>query len=325
VIGPWTPEARRRAFDQAVREHCIAYFARAMKQRNWSPWHDLPLGEMRERGHQLSEDTVHLIEGFMGVEEYVGDYVQTGIDIFRENRTRRNMHVQWGAEEARHSVAWELVLRHSSARTEEQLATYLGKVRDSRWSRQQHAGVGGPLQTTVYAMVQERATFFHYQAVRARIREEYGLPPAPTFEERRRGREIGASEAFRLVGQDELAHHGLFLQIVRSALKYLPTPTCDALSQVFADFKMPALRFIPNSRAYLRAVRRTNLYSGSIHMEKVHKPLLKSLGFDDQQAFENAARMSHALPMHVSPDAVKCSHAGEWTISPDSGQARTDS
>jgi acyl-[acyl-carrier-protein] desaturase len=234
------------------------------------------------------------------------------------------MHVQWGAEEARHGVAWELVLRHSGARTEEQITTYLGKVRESRWSQHQHAGVDSPLQTTVYAMVQERATFFHYQAVRARLREEYGLPPAPTGEERQRGREIGASEAFRLVEQDELAHHGLFLQIVRSALKYLPSPTYDALSQVFAGFKMPALRFLPNSRAYLRAVRRTNLYSGSIHMEKVHKPILKSLGLDDQQAFENAARMSHALPAHVSPDAVKCSHAGEWTIASDSGQAWTD-
>jgi acyl-[acyl-carrier-protein] desaturase len=322
VIGPWTPEARQRAFDQAVQEHCIAYFGRAMKQRNWSPWHDLPLDEIQERGHQLSEDTVTLIEGFMGVEEYVGDYVQTGIDIFHENRTRRNMHLQWGAEETRHGVAWELVLKHSHARTEEQLTTYLSKARDSRWSHKQHMGVESPLETTAYTMVQERATFFHYQAVRARIREEYGLPQRPTPEERQRGYEIGASEAFRLVAQDELAHHGLFLQIVRSALKYLPSRTCDALSQVFAGFKMPALRFIPNSRAYLRAVRRTNLYSSSIHIEKVHKPLLKSLGLENPYAFEKAARLSHALPTHVSPDAVKFSHTGEWII--DSTPARTD-
>lgn len=31
----------------------------------------------------------------------------------------------------------------------------------------------------MYAKVQERTTFFHYQAVRTRIRREYGLPPAP--------------------------------------------------------------------------------------------------------------------------------------------------
>jgi hypothetical protein len=214
------------------------------------------------------------------------------------------------------------VLKHSHARTEEQLTTYLDKARDSRWSHKQHVGVESPLATTVYAMVQERATFFHYQSVRARIREEYGLPQRPTPEERQRGYEIGASEAFRLVAQDELAHHSLFLQIVRSALKYLPSLTCDALSQVFAGFKMPALRFIPNARAYLRAVRRTNLYSADIHAEKVHKPLLKSLGLENHDAFEQAARLSHNLPTHVSPDAVKCSRAGEWII--DSAPAQTD-
>jgi acyl-[acyl-carrier-protein] desaturase len=322
MIGPWTLEARQRAFNQAVQEHCIAYFGRAMKQRNWSPWHDLPLDEMRERGHLLSEDTVNLIEGFMGVEEYVGDYVREGIDIFHENRIRRNMHVQWGAEEAKHGVAWELVLKQSLARTEEQLTTYLDKVRNSRWNQTQHSGVGSPLETTVYAMVQERATFFHYQAVRARIREEYGLPQRPTWEERQRGYEVGASEAFRLVGQDELAHHSFFLRIVRSALKYLPSLTCDALSLVFADFKMPALRFIPNSRAYLRSVRRTNLYSSHIHTKKVHLPLLQSLGLDGQQAFEKAAQMSHTLPVHINPDAVTFSRAGEWMI--DSARAQTD-
>jgi len=318
--GPWTSEARRQAFDQAVQTHWVTYFGRAMRQRNWSPWHDLPLDEMRERGHQLSEDTVNLIEGFLGVEEYVGDYVQTGIDIFRENRTRRNMHLQWGAEEARHGVAWELVLKHSGARTEEQLSTYLGKTRDSRWNQKQHDGVESPLETTVYSMVQERVTFFHYQALRARIREEYGLPQRPTSEEQRRGYEVGASEAFRLVSQDELAHHSLFLQIIRSALRYLPSPTYDALKSIFANFKMPALRFIPNSRTYLRAVRRTNLYSSSIHAKKVHLPLLKSLGLDDDRAFEKAARLSHTLPTHVDPNTVKYSPTGEWII--DSDRAR---
>jgi acyl-[acyl-carrier-protein] desaturase len=281
VKGPWTPHARHRALNHAVHEHYIAYFGRAMKQRNWSPWHDLPLSEIGERGHQLSEDTLHLIEGFLGVEEYVGNYVQEGLDVFRDNRTRRNMHLQWGSEEAKHGVVWELVLKHSQARTEEQLTAYLDQVRDSCWGREQHTGVDSPLGATVYAMVQERTTFFHYQAMRTRIRQEYGLPPAPTPGERQRGYEIGAAEACRIISQDELAHHGLFLQIVRSALTYLPSLTCDTLRQVFASFKMPALRFLPNSRAYLRAIKRTNLYSRNIHTEKIHKPLLKSLGLAD--------------------------------------------
>ncbi|MGE0822590.1 MAG: acyl-ACP desaturase [Candidatus Binatia bacterium] len=316
VQGPWTPEARQAAFDRVVQEHWLAYFARAQKQRNWSPWHDLPVGEMRERGHLLSEDTTNLIEGFMGIEEYVGDYVQEGIEIFRANRTRRNMHLQWGAEEARHAVTWELVLQHSHARTEAQLATYLDKIRESHWRQQQHHGVDSPLATTAYAMLQERATFFHYQEVRARVRTEYGLPSAPTHEERQRGYEFGASEACRVVAQDELAHHSLFLHIVRSALKYFPSRTCETLTAVFANFSMPALRFIPNVRTYLRAVKRTNIYNGAIHTEKIHKPVLKSLGFDDQQAFEKAARRAHQVPEQCNPDELTVSRAGDWEINP---------
>ncbi len=314
VKGPWTCEARQRALDQAVLEHYIDYFGRAMKQRNWSPWHDLPLEEMRERGHRLSEETVHLIEGFLGVEEYVADYVLEGIEMFRHDRTRRNMQLQWGAEEARHGVSWELVLKHSQARTEAQLTTYLDKVRDTRWSPKHHPGLDTPLGSTAYAMVQERATFFNYQEVRARIREEYGLPLAPTPKEQQRGYEVGASEAFRIVGLDEIAHHGLFLQIVQSALKYFPSLTCDLLAKVFAGFEMPALRFIPNSRAFLRAVKRTGLYSSSIHREKVHNPLLKSLGLDGHAAFEKAVQLARTLPDHLSPNRTTLSRTGEWVI-----------
>jgi acyl-[acyl-carrier-protein] desaturase len=316
VTGPWTPEARQLAFDRAVHEHTLAYFARAMKQRNWSPWHDLPVAEMHERGHLLSEDTANLIEGFMGVEEFVGDYVQEGLLMFREHRMRRNLHLQWGAEEARHGVAWELLLKHSHARTETQLTEYLDKIRDSHWQQQQHAGVESPLATTIYAMVQERTTFYHYQEVRARVRAEYGLPLAPTAEERQRGYEIGASEACRLVTQDELAHHSLFLHIVRSALKYFPSLTCETLDKVFAGFSMPALRFIPKVRTYLRAVKRTNLHSEQIHEEKVHKPVLNSLGFADQQAFAHAALRAHSLPEHFNPEEVRLSRSGEWLVTP---------
>ncbi len=314
VKGPWTREARQRAFDRAVLGHYIDYFGRAMKHRNWSPWHDLPLEEIRERGSRLSEETIHLIEGFLGVEEYVGDYVLEGIEMFRNSRTRRNMQLQWGAEEAKHGVSWELVLKHSQARTETQLTAYLDKVRDVHWSPKQHPGLDTPLGSTAYAMVQERATFFNYQEVRARIREEYGLPLAPTPVEQRRGYEVGASEAFRIVGLDEVAHHGLFLQIVQSALKYLPSLTCDVLTKVFAGFEMPALRFIPNSRAFLRAVKRTGLYSGDIHQEKVHNPLLKSLGLDGDQAFEKAVQLARKLPDYLSPDSTKLSRTGEWVI-----------
>jgi hypothetical protein len=46
VKGPWTQAARQRALARDVQAHYIKYFGRAMKFRNWSPWHHLPLEEM---------------------------------------------------------------------------------------------------------------------------------------------------------------------------------------------------------------------------------------------------------------------------------------
>jgi acyl-[acyl-carrier-protein] desaturase len=314
VKGPWTPDARQRALDQEVLGYYIEYFGRAMKFRNWSPWHNLPLEEMGQWGSRLSQETAHLIEGFLGVEEYVGDYVLEGLEMFRHDRTRRNLQLQWGAEETRHGISWELVLKHSGIRTAQQLLSYIDKVRDCRWSVKQHSGIDSPLGSSAYAMVQERATHFNYQEMRARIREEYGLPPNPTPEEQQRGYEIGASEVFRIVGLDEIAHHGVFLNIVQSHIKYFPSLTFDVLTKVFQGFEMPSLRFLPNSRAFLRAVRRANFYSSAIHREKVHNPVLKSLGLDGQEAFEKAVQLARKLPENLGPDSVTLGRTGEWVI-----------
>lgn len=314
IKGPWTREARQSALDREVLELYIEYFGRAMQVRNWSPWHNFPLEEMREWGKRLSAETINLIEGFLGVEEYVGDYVLESLEVFRDNRTRRNMQLQWGAEEAKHGVAWELVLKHSLARTEEQLKAYLDKVRDHRWSLKQHPGADTPLGVNAYAMVQERATYFNYQEMRERIREEYGLPSNPTAEEQKRGCEVGASEAFRVVGLDEIAHHGIFLKVIQTYIKYFPSMAFETLTHVFHGFEMPALLIIPNARAFLRAVRRTEFYSGDIHREHVQNPVLKSLGLDGLEAFEKAVQLARKLPDSLGPDSVKLSRTGEWVV-----------
>lgn len=314
VKGPWTREARQRALERDILEQYIEYFGRALQFRNWSPWHNFPLEEMRQWGHRLSEETLHLIEGFLGVEEYVGDYVLESMAMFHDDRLRRNIQLQWGAEEAKHGVSWELVLKHSLARTEEQLKSYLDKVRNFRWKPEQHPGMETPLGFTAYAMVQERATYFNYQEMRSRIREEYGLPPNPTSEEQQRGYEVGASEAFRVVGLDEIAHHSIFLKIAQIYLRYFPSLTFETLTKVFEGFEMPSLRLIPNARHFLRAVRRTDFYGSEIHREKVHNPVLKALGLDDNEAFERAVQFARKLPEHLGPDSVRLSRSGEWVL-----------
>ena len=163
-------------------------------------------------------------------------------------------------------------------------------------------------------MVQERATYYNYQEMRARIREEYGLTPTPTSQERERGHEIGASEAFRIVSQDEITHHALFLKIVQSYIKYFPSLAFETLNKVFLGFEMPALRVIPNARLYLRAVLRTKIYNEEIHREKVHNPVLKALGLEDNDAFEKAVQSARQLPDNLGPDGITLSRTGEWIV-----------
>jgi len=147
-----------------------------------------------------------------------------------------------------------------------------------------------------------------------RIRQEYGLPPAPAAEERERGKEIGAAEAFRIVAVDEIAHHGIFLQIVLTHLKYLPEKTLDLMEKVFRGFEMPSFRLIPNAREFVRTVAKTRFYSGSMHRQFIHNPILKSLGLDDDEAFNRAVQAAKLLPDGLGPDRVKLGHNGEFVI-----------
>lgn len=314
VKGPWSREARQRALDRELLANFIEYFGRGVKQRNWSPWHNFPLKEMREHGHRLSEETIEMIVGFLGVEEYVGDYVEQGLNFLRDHRTRRNMQLQWGAEEWKHGVSWELVLKHSGGRTEAELEEYLDRVRDHQWSLEQHAGLDTPLGIAAYAMVQERATFYNYQEMRIRIREEYGLPAGLTPAEKKRGYEVGASEAFRVVGLDEIAHHGIFLKVVQSYIRYFPSFAFEVLSKVFNGFEMPAWRYIPNRRRFLRTIRREEMFPVDTYEHKIVNPVLRALGLENSAAFEQAVQLARKLPEGLGPDSVSLSRTGEWVV-----------
>jgi acyl-[acyl-carrier-protein] desaturase len=316
LSGPWTREARERAISEEVRLAYIDYFRKAVKTRNWFPWDDLPLAEMRERGHLLSEDTVTLIESFLGIEDYVGDYVADAINIVGKIRARRNISLVWGMEEAKHAESWELVLLHSGVRTQKQIDEYRDKVNAHTWTMgENHPGFDTPLGVAVYAMVQERATFFNYDELRKRIRAEYGLPEQATPEERQRGKQIGAAGAFKIVANDEIAHHGMFLRIVDIYKKYLPEETLDMVFRVLGGFNMPALYLLPNESEMKAALERTRLYTPLKHGRSVANPVLDALGLENKRALERAVQHAKLLPTGLGPEHVALSRSGEFVVS----------
>lgn len=309
-----------RAVQEEVRAAYIDYFRKAVKTRNWFPWDDLPIDEMRERGHLLSPDTVTLIESFLGIEDYVGDYVEDAINIVRGDRERRNLAIIWGMEEVKHAESWELVLLHSGVRTQEQLREYRDKVGQHTWEMaDNHPGLDTPLGTAVYAMFQERATYFNYEELRKRIRADYGLPETATPEERQRGRQYGAAAAFNIVARDEIAHHAMFLRLVDIYKKYMPTETLDMIMRVINGFKMPALYLIPNASEMMAALERTKMYTPLKHGRSVANPVLDALGFDNKRALERAVQGSKLLPPGCGPEHVAISRSGEFVISTTPG------
>jgi acyl-[acyl-carrier-protein] desaturase len=287
-----------------------------MKVRNWTPWDDLPLKEMAEYGHLLSEDTITIIQAYLGVEDYVGDYVEDGLNLLHNRRERRNLQLAWGMEELKHAEAWSLVLLASGRRTEEQLEKYRDEVLQKKWHMaEDHPGLYTPLGVACYAMVQERATYFNYDEMRKRIRSEYGLPENATEIERKRGMQFGAAGAFKIVGNDEIAHHGIFLELVRIYMKYLPHDTLDTLLQVFIGFKMPALQLIPDASDLAAAMERTLLHTPLKQGRNVNNPILDALGLRNRRALERAVQHSKLLPPGLGPEHVALSQTGEFVVS----------
>lgn len=315
VGGPWTRDARDRAVDKETRAAFENYFTKAMKVRNWVP-NELPIAEMHRLGSLLSEDTVTIIQAYLGVEDFVGDYVEDGLNLLHNNRARRNLQLAWGMEELKHAWAWELVLLNSGRRTEQELEAYRDEVLSHKWTmRENHPGLDTPLGVVCYTMVQERATYFNYDQMRKRIRQEYGYPDQAAPTERKNRVQVGAAGAFQIVGRDEIAHHGIFLEIVRIHMRYFPNETQEMLLKVFNGFTMPALHLIPDAADLEAAMRRTRLHTPRNQVTEVNNPILNALGIENKKALERAVQNAKMLPGGLGPEHTVLSQSGEWVLS----------
>ena len=180
--------------------------------------------------------------------------------------------------------------------------------------RDEHPGLDTPLGVACYAMVQERATYYNYEETRKRIRAEYGLPEKLTEVERQQGRQIGAAHAVKLVANDEIAHHGIFLEMVKIYLRYLPYDTLDTLLKVIKGFKMPALNLIPNASDLAAFMQRTLMHTPLKQVRFVQNPILDALGLQGRRALERAVQESKLLPAGLGPEHVVLGRTGEFVI-----------
>ncbi len=312
VEGIWSDERRELAAAAEVRAAFMRYFTVMMKERNWLPWDDLPLDEIREFGARLSEDTIKIIEGFYGLESQVGNYVADGLDMLHKMRERRNLHLAWGSEELKHPESFELVLAHSGRRTKAELEAYRAAAMATRWQmRDEDPALDNPLGFICYGLMQERATVVNYDAMRKRIRSEYGLASEPSAEERERGIEVGAAGAFQRVANDEQAHYEIFLEVVKIYLRYFPQETLETLQRVIANFRTPALNLLPNPAQLTEALERTLFYTPLKYVRNVRNVVLDALGFESKRALDCATRAVQQLSATLVPDSFQITRDGQ--------------
>lgn len=118
------------------------------------------------------------------------------------------------------------------------------------------------------------------------------------------------------MGRDEIAHHGIFLEMTRIHLKYLPDYTLETLLKVFRGFTMPALDFIPDASLLEAAMRRTKLHTPRKQVTDVNNPILEALGFDNKRALEHGVQEAKKWPPGLGPEFVRLSRSGEFVLSP---------
>ncbi|MBP8251685.1 MAG: hypothetical protein KAX40_04935 [Herpetosiphon sp.] len=136
-----------------------------------------------------------------------------------------------------------------------------------------------------------------------------------TEDERKRGHQLGAAAAFKIVSTDEIAHHAMFLRIVDIHKRYFPYETLDMIFRVLNGFNMPALHILPNADDLKAALERTKLYTPLKHGRSVANPILDALGFDNKRALERAVQQAKLLPKGLGPEHVAYSRSGEFVIS----------
>ncbi len=288
---PWTDDTREVAALDEARGAFIRYFHGSMKERNWLPWDDLPLEEIRERGHLLGDDTVTIIQGLLGLEDAANDIVADALDLVHRRHALRNLYLAWGIEELKHAETWELLLVRAGRRTEGEVEAYRAAVTATRWRMwDDDPALASPLGIVCHGLVREQAIYALYAALQGHIRREYGLPPEPTADERERGLALGAVGAVQLVATDELAHRETFLDLVRIYRRHMPQETLAVLLRALTDFRHPGLLRLPDHVQLTEALERTGLHTPQTWSTDVQDVILHALEFADFRALEAAGK-----------------------------------
>ena len=137
----------------------LEYFHKAEAHRRWNVLNDIPWERV---GKSPDPDIAQIVQTFMAVELFLPDYTSKIMHLVRSSRGRAWFQANWGYEESKHSLALEMWLTHSGARTEEQVRAFQDEVLTGEWD----LAYDTPLEMILYTTLQEFATGVNYRGLR---------------------------------------------------------------------------------------------------------------------------------------------------------------
>jgi len=251
------------------------FFDRAEKKRTWSLSEDIPWDQCNP---SLNPAIADVVETFCAVELYLPDYLSKLIPQVRANRGRTWFLARWGYEESKHSLALGDWLLRSRMRTDEQMYDLERTVFSHEWD----PPWDDPRAMVCYTLMQELATWLHYQNLRELLGANGGDP--------------ALNRLLTLIAIDERAHYDFFRRLVALYLEDDREGTLLQLWRVANDFQMPAVHMLADSHRRMQDVKELRLFDYEMFYFQVFEPALSGLGLKKAD-LRRRARRETMLPV----------------------------
>ena len=252
-VKPLDVAGLEKEFSLMYRE----FFDQAEKRRRWNLREDIPWNKVNKH---MDPAVALVVESFCAVEMFLPDYVGKALPMYRPHHGRTWFHINWGYEEAKHSLALGDWLLASGLRTEEQMDDLEKRTTAAEYELPYSHMLG----VVVYAMAQELATSLNYRNLR-RVVDNIGAgDPA-------------LSTLLNFLIIDERCHYDFYLRVTKLYLERDRQGTLHILRDVLKNFRMPALDLLADSVQRETMVRSMKLFDEDIFFSDVLKPLLEKL------------------------------------------------
>lgn len=236
------------------------YFDKAEKKRRWNLQRDIPWDKCNPA---LTPAVADVVQTFCSVELFLPDYLSKLVAQVRDNRGRAWFLANWGYEECKHSMALGDWLLKSGQRSDEQMADMETEV----FANEYDLVTDDPRRAVCYTMMQELATWVHYQNLRKLVGND----------------DPCLARVLGLISVDERAHYDFFKRLVQLYLDLDRPAMLEHMRHVGNTFEMPAYNLLADSRQRMTAVRELHIFDENIFLYQVFEPALADLGISRKE------------------------------------------